>query len=169
MLATRLIAVVDLVTGPIGQVYYANACAAHRVDYRSFKRLFVTTSVRLFVLGSVVAAGMWFIGPWIVATVFGAAWQQGGMFLRYLSFFVWANILCSPISMTLAVLERPQIQLGWDIARLGAVTGAFALARRFALPAQDGILAYSLAASSALAALYVINLFMVLRGDRRHA
>ncbi len=165
MLASRLMGSVDLITGPIGQVYYARACEAHRADYAAFRRLFFRTSWQLLALGGTIAATMWILGPWIVTIVFGSAWGQAGLFLRYLSFFAFANVVCSPISMTLAVLEQPQIQLGWDVTRLALVSGAFVLAHHYHMSAVSAVLLFSVSAGAALVLLYFVNLTVVIRGE----
>jgi O-antigen/teichoic acid export membrane protein len=163
MLTTRLLAVVDLVVGPIGQVYYADACQAQRAGDGQLRQLFLRTSGRLLALGTLIAAGTWLLGPVVVTIIFGGAWQDAGVFLRYLSIIAFANTIASPLSMTLAVLGRPRLQLVWDIGRLVAVVSAFVLAKRMGLTVQAAVLLFACVGGGALALLYFVNLTLVLR------
>jgi O-antigen/teichoic acid export membrane protein len=163
MLTSRLLAVIDLIVGPIAQVYYADACVAYRASPTQLRQLFLRTSSRLLALGILFALCTWFLGPLAVTVIFGGAWHDAGVFLRYLSILAFANTVASPLSMTLAVLGRPRLQLLWDLARLAAIVGAFTFAKQAGLTAQAAVLLFACVAGSALVLLYLVNLTLVLR------
>jgi O-antigen/teichoic acid export membrane protein len=166
MVATRLLAVVDLIAVPAGQVYYAEACIARQASHETLRRLFMRTSGRLAALAACVAIALWTVGPWAVGLVFGPAWREAGTFTRYLSLFVFANVIASPISMTLAVLHKPRLQVMWDVGRLLAVAGAVVAAHQLGWSAPSAILLYSAVAAGAMFVLFGLNCFQVLRVAR---
>jgi O-antigen/teichoic acid export membrane protein len=166
MVATRLLAVVDLIAVPAGQVYYAEACEAQRAESGALRRLFFRTSGRLALLGASIALLLWIAGPWAVSIVFGPAWRDAGLFARYLSVFVFANVIASPVSMTLAVVGKPRAQLAWDVGRLLMVAGAILTAHQQGWTVASAILAFSIVAALALLILFAINAAEVIRAER---
>ncbi len=117
--------------GAIGQVYFSESASALRTSPLALRSLFVRVSKHLALVAVVPMLVLLVAGPWLFPFVFGRDWISAGQFARLLAPMVAVQLVASPLSQTLNVLERQTWQLGWDILRLVLVVGSFVSAAFF--------------------------------------
>lgn len=84
---------------------------------RSHGKMLAAISIPIAVLFAVVS-------PPLFAFVLGGQWRQAGVYAQILAFGYAAQLIVSPISQTLLLLEKQAQQLAWDSLRLVATVGA---------------------------------------------
>lgn len=119
-----LVAPLALLGRNVAQVFLGEAGAGARSEAGGLARRVRTTSLALLAAGAVPAAVLILFGPRLFGAVFGAEWIEAGVYARLLAVGFLAQFVVSPISQTLAVLERQGTQLLWDVARFVLTVGA---------------------------------------------
>ncbi len=114
----------QLVGQAVSQVYFGEA-AGYESD--RLRRLFRKTVVTLFLAGLPVAILCIWGGEWLFPAILGAEWLEAGKFVRFLAFMYLVQFSVSPVSQTLNMLERQDLQLAWDAGRLAVVVTSLAL------------------------------------------
>lgn len=127
----------------VAQVYFGESASALRDSCAALYRLFLRVSKQLLLLAAVPMIVLLVAGPWLFTFVFGRNWHAAGQFARLLGPMVAAQLVASPLSQTLTVLERQTWQLGWDIFRLLLVVGSFATAAFLGWSSVSAVAAYS--------------------------
>lgn len=108
----------------VAQVYLSEASSLTRDDPEAFHRLFRQTVVRLLITGLPLIATIGLGGSWLFLRIFGENWVEAGRYVQVLTLMFITQFISSPISQTLAVLERQRLALIWDAGRLlTVVTG----------------------------------------------
>lgn len=138
------------------QVYFGEAAKLIKTDCNQLKQLFKKTSITLFVVG-IIPFVFSIFSPSIFAIIFGPNWYSAGLYMQRLSAMFLVQFIVSPLSMTLNVLERLDLQIIWDIVRLFLVVSSFLLAEVNNLSAKDAITLYGLSMLIAYATLFVIS------------
>jgi O-antigen/teichoic acid export membrane protein len=127
-LSQRVLAVpVALVGTSVSHVYLSRFAALVREDIDEARALFWRTSRRLGIIAGVLTVVVMAFSQWSFPLIFGAPWATSGDYGQALGIFVGAQLIGSPLSQTLVVLDRQRWQLFWDIARVGSVSFAFYL------------------------------------------
>lgn len=72
----------------------------------------------LFAIGLPIVALATLVLWWGVDLIFGAEWSKAAEFVVYLSPFFLGQFVVAPLSQTLNVLDRQDLQLTWDFCRL---------------------------------------------------
>lgn len=131
-LAHRILNTPVLFSGAVAQVYLGEAPRLVRADGESIYTLFKATTWRLLVFG-VLSLGLVVVaGPQLFALVFGSAWTEAGRFAQFLAFMTLGQLVVAPVAQTLIVLERQDVQLAWDVLRVGALLLVFLVAQQLA-------------------------------------
>ncbi len=120
-------------------VYVERAARLVRDGEPGLPRLLVRTALLLLAAGAVPFGLLAICGPWLFARVFGPAWEETGHYARLLAGMSLAQFVASPLSYTLAVLERQGLQLAWDAVRLLLLVGGLFAAERAGLSASQAI------------------------------
>ena len=124
-LAQRVLAVpVTLLGTAIAQVYLAELSRAVRGDLIRARQLFMRGTRTLVPVAAVLLLALILSGPWVFSWVFGEEWRQSGEYARALSVGLAAQMVGSPLSQTLIVLERQGLQFTWDAFRVVLISGA---------------------------------------------
>ncbi len=131
------------------QVYHGTGGRLSREDPRGLRSLFVQTSVRLLALGVVPMALLAAFGPFLFTLVFGDEWTESGQYARLLVPAFLVQLVVSPLSQTLNILERQRWQLAWDVVRLALVVGAIVGSAALSMPPRTAVIAYSAGATVA--------------------
>jgi O-antigen/teichoic acid export membrane protein len=165
-LATR---VVGLPMGLMGQsvssVYLGEAPRA--AEESNLARLYRRTAGRLLLFGGVPVLVVGLIAPWVSTWLFGVGWAQAGRFIRLLALFSAAALVVSPVSQTLAVLRRLDLEFYWTSTRLVLVVASIVLPYRSGLSAEQAVGAYSLVMVSAYVALFLLTSAAIKTSDSR--
>lgn len=114
--------------------------------------LYARTAMRLLLVGLPISGLVALVGPRLFGVVFSADWTQAGVYARVLAPMFLVQFVASPLSQTLNVLERQDVQFVWDALRLVLVGGALLAANALGWPAMKAIAAVS----GTLALSYVV-------------
>lgn len=124
-LANRLIATpMKMIGEGIGQVFLAEAARIGRNDPVRLRRLYERTLVKLLAIGGVAIGLVALVGPHAFRLVFGREWASAGSYTQVLAIAYVGQFAVAPLSQTLNILERQDLQLTWDVIRLVLVWSA---------------------------------------------
>lgn len=144
-LAQRVVALpATLVTGAIGQVYFAEAAALVR-EPSDLRPLFLRTtrSVALVAAGPLAVIAL--ASPFVFGLVFGEDWREAGVFVSILAPMYYLYFVSNPTGATLDVLERQDLNLIREVVRIGLMAGAALLVAVARLSPMGGVAVVSLA------------------------
>lgn len=142
-LVQRVLAMpMDLVGQSIQMLYFGEASELIRKNTSALRRLFLKSAAGLFLLGLIPASLLFFFGDTLFAFVFGEEWRQAGVFSQILSVAFLFRFAISPLTQTLNIIERQDLQLIWDACRLVAVVGVLAAVYLLERDAGDALAAY---------------------------
>lgn len=123
LLAERIVGTpLALMGRSVAKVYMGEAAPLLREDPHRARVLFVKLARRLFLFGSLPCLVAAVAGPVTFAYVFGANWGETGRFCRVLVLAYLARFVATPLSQTLTLLGRLDIQFKWDLSRVLFVT-----------------------------------------------
>src|SRR5690606_27374014 len=137
------------------QVYTSSIAELARKG-ESSADLYVRTAFRLLLIGLPIAGLAALLGPHAFAFVFSAEWTEAGVYARLLAPMFLVQFVASPLSQTLNVLERQDVQFVWDAFRLVLVGGALLVANASRWSATHAIAAVSIALGLAYVVLIVV-------------
>lgn len=153
-----------LLGSAVAQVYLSEAPRLARHDRPAMAVLFRRTTRHLLVVGGVMVVVVVVAGPALFGLVFGNVWSEAGMYARLLAAMYLAQLVVSPISQTLTIIERQDLLLLWEIGRLALVLLVFAGAAWLAWPPGMTLGSLSAAVASAYVALFLLTLRLLKRG-----
>lgn len=128
---------------------------------QSPRRLYTRTALRLFAIGIPIAGLLALVGPTLFSWVFSAEWSVSGAYARILAPMFLVQFVASPLSQTLNVLERQDIQFGWDAFRLVLVAGTLFAMNALGLDATASVMGLSASLLVAYVVLYLICIKVV--------
>lgn len=105
--------------------------------------LYGRTAVRLLLVGLPISGLVALLGPPLFGVVFSDEWTRAGVYARVLAPMFLLQFVASPLSQTLNVLERQDVQFVWDALRLLLVGGALVAANALGWSALEAIGAVS--------------------------
>lgn len=124
-LTQRVLALpVALLGQAVAQVYLSELARSHREGTDRHRHLFRLVSTRLSMAGAALGCALLLLGPAVFLLVFGEPWRTSGLMAQALGVSLALQLVASPLSQTLVVLEHMRTQLLWDAGRLVAVTAA---------------------------------------------
>lgn len=120
LLASRIAAIPNgLAAASLGLVYLGDAARQTREDPARLRAVFLEAVRRLFLVGLFPTLGLVVAAPWFFPLVFGARWAEAGLYAVVLAPMSFAQLISSPVSGTLVVLERQGLHLARE---LGSIT-----------------------------------------------
>jgi O-antigen/teichoic acid export membrane protein len=146
----------------VGQVYLSEAPRLARADGAGLYPLFKATAWRLLLFGVLTLGLVVIAGPQLFGLVFGAVWTEAGRFAQWLAFMALGQLVVMPVSQTLTVFERQDIQLGSDALRFGALLIVFLAAHQLEWQPLLTIAVMSLVMTLGHVALFVLIRQMLL-------
>ena len=152
---------VTLIGQAVSQVYIGEAAKRLHDEPSALWRLFNRTTGKLFLLSLPPGLLFGLIGPSLFVLVFGSEWRIAGEYARYLSIMLVLQFVTVPVSQTLNILERQDLQLFWDILRLATLLGLFYLAEVMELKPGLTILLYGIVMAVDYALLFLLTLLIV--------
>jgi O-antigen/teichoic acid export membrane protein len=81
-------------------------------------KLFKMLLTRLVIIGVPIFITLYIGGPYIFEFVFGEKWFIAGLYIKYLSFMLVAELLASPLNQILDLLQRQKLFLLWQTVRI---------------------------------------------------
>ena len=143
-MAQRLLAVpMDLIGQSIMSLYIGEFSALKRENPQAMQALFGKFLSRMFLAGVIPVLAILAAGDWLFTNVLGAEWEEAATYAKVLVFAFWFRFAVSPLSQTLNLIERQDIQLGWDVARMILVAIGFTAVLLFDLSAIITVVIYT--------------------------
>jgi O-antigen/teichoic acid export membrane protein len=135
LLASRVATMPNaLAASAVGPVFVSESVRSERTDRAAVRTAFSTTVRRLFLIGLGPATLLVVGGPTLFPLAFGEEWHEAGVFAAVLAPMFLAQLVTSPVSGILIVLERQDLHLAREIVGVGVITLAFAIAVTSRLP-----------------------------------
>lgn len=107
----------NLIVQSVSQVYVNSLIRLIHEKPLGLIAFFLKNSKYLFIISTIPMVILIIFGPWIFEVVFGEAWRESGVYARLLGLMYIAQFTIVPLSQTLNMLERQEIQLAWDVIR----------------------------------------------------
>jgi O-antigen/teichoic acid export membrane protein len=145
------------------QVYLGEAAARARTDPARVEQLFYKVSTRLLLAAAVPAAALVVAGPPLFALVFGSRWENAGVYAQLTALAFALQLVVVPVSQTLNVLERQDLQAVWDVARLVLVCGAVVVVHGVGLGDRAAVLGYGATMLVSYVVLYGLTAYALRR------
>ncbi|WFT74303.1 oligosaccharide flippase family protein [Halobacillus naozhouensis] len=156
-----------LVGQSISQVYLSQAPELLQKDVYLVRELYKKVARNLFLVGVVPIILLGIFGEGIFTLVFGESWANSGVYLQVLFLMFIAQFTVAPLSQTLNILNKQNIQLLWDITRVvvSMVTIIYP-SKVLLLKPEITLLIYSVSMSLLYIGLYFISLhYLKSKGD----
>ncbi len=167
-LIQRLLTLPGTILGQaIAQVYLGQISGMRRDAGGGAFELFKRTSRRLTLMSAAGVLLTLAFSP-LLGNILGPGWQTSGAFARAMALGVAAQLVVSPVSQTLVVLQRTGLQLTWDTARFAATIGTIQVCVVFGATPLQCVWAYSIATTLMYALLWAIT-YQALRAAGREA
>lgn len=148
-----------LVGQAVAQVYLGEASRIGETDQR--RALFVKTARGLAAVALPTALVVALAAPWAVDLVLPSSFSPVGEYARIMAPLIFAQLIMSPLSHTLIVTERQDLQLAWDVTRLVLSLGAIVVAGAIGLTAAGAVAWFAGAMVLAYAILFGLCLFVL--------
>jgi O-antigen/teichoic acid export membrane protein len=145
----------SLISSSMSQVYFAEVANLMRQNSRDIKKLYISTTAKLFKIGIPLIMIPCLLAPFLFPILFGEVWKDAGLYCLPLAIMAIAGFAISPTSM-LSGYGFNHWQLLWDIFRTALIVISFYLIQLFALPVLSALLVYS----SLMAVMYGISYLM---------
>lgn len=143
-IAQRLLAVpMDLVGQSILSLYVGEFSEQRRSHPLAMHSLFLKFGTRMFIVGALPLIVVLFFGDKLITTFLGVEWSDAGDYAKILAFAFWFRFAISPLSQTLNLIDRQDIQLVWDVSRLVLVVSGFVVSYIFDLTPLETMMIYS--------------------------
>jgi O-antigen/teichoic acid export membrane protein len=166
-LAMRALGVpIALLGNSFSQVYTSTAAASLRDGRTSLAPLYAQTARRLFLIAAPIAALVVWLGPDVFAFAFSEVWRPAGEFSRALAPMFAIQLVATPLSQTLNLLEKQRTQLIWDGLRLAVVVAVLAWAIGTGRPASTAITGLSIGMGATYVLLFALG-WAAVRNRRR--
>ena len=153
---------VTLVGQSVSRVYVGEVSESLRKSKPNVKRLMIKTSGLLFVAALPVVLALSLFGPAVFSFFFGGDWRESGHFVASLAWMFLFQISVVPISQTITLLERQELQLLLDVARSVLILSAFVVSKLLDFNMFEAIFLYSAISGITYIVIWGLN-FMVAR------
>jgi O-antigen/teichoic acid export membrane protein len=125
-LTQRLIGIPIVVIGnSVSQVYFASASQLALDNPTALMRFFLRIARLSFLISVVPVFFIALIGPWLFEHLLGPEWRTAGELVQIMAPMFVTQTVVPPLSQTIFILERQDIQVLWDLGRLLMVAGTF--------------------------------------------
>ncbi|WP_053365618.1 lipopolysaccharide biosynthesis protein [Bacillus sp. FJAT-27245] len=163
-LAQRVIvSPLSIIGRAVADVFYGTAAKIETPG--ELQRMFIKTSFKLLLVGMIPIGILYFAGESLFGLIFGNAWKETGTIIQILSLMYLAQFIVSPLSQTLNILNRQDLQLIWDIVRLILTVVPFLAGFLFEYDFYQLIRLFGICSVASYALLYGM-IFRVLKKQR---
>jgi O-antigen/teichoic acid export membrane protein len=152
----------------IQQVFSSEGARLAVQDPPAFQRLFYRCARGLFLMGLIPIGIVFLFGPWLFALVFGEAWREAGVYARLICPMQLVTFMSWPLSLTLSILERQDMQLLTDIVRLAAIGGGMWACYAMGGSARAIMVVYMVAILISSATLFGLSAWVLHRSVQAH-
>lgn len=120
---------VGLVALTLGDVFHHRITTYSRRSLTDARRLFIKTSIALFIAFLPLSLVIFFSGPWLFGIIFGKEWLTAGQLASTMAPWGLAQITVSPLSRIVFVTGRQRLKFAYDSIALLALVVTFFLSR----------------------------------------
>lgn len=129
-LAQRIGAIpVSLIGRSVSQVYFGEAARLKNENLLAMKSLLLRTASKVFLFVGIPMIVVGLTAPWVFAFVFGNQWKASGYYVIVLLPVFLGQLVVSPLSQSLNILERQDIHFYWDFARVLVAISTISISR----------------------------------------
>ncbi len=140
----------------LANIYLSEGADLVRRTPKSFMKYFQSISKKLFFFGFVLLGLVAFPAPLYFPIVFGEEWYDAGIYTLILFPAFWGQLIISPLSNSLNLVEKQGLQLAGDLIRILVVVGGIFIAYKFNLPDIIVISIYSTSVTISYLIYYII-------------
>nr|WP_245339361.1 oligosaccharide flippase family protein [Paenibacillus shirakamiensis] len=137
-----------LIMSSIRNVYLAESSELMIQSPAKLFPLFRKTVIHVFLLGLIIMAIFFILGPMAFAFFFGDAWRESGEIIRILAVMYLAQFVANAVGTTIDVMERQDLHLYREVIRTLIVIGALFAAWYTGQSAHTAMLWFSLASTA---------------------
>ncbi|BBH47478.1 lipopolysaccharide biosynthesis protein [Pseudomonas sp. KU43P] len=134
-------------------------------DYRetgSCRAIFIKTFKLLAVLALPPFIAFWFVGEWAFGFIFGDAWAESGRYAVLMIPLFYMRFVVSPLSYTIYIAQRQNLDLIWQVALLALTFACF-----FLLDSVDSVLWFYSIGYAIMYFIYFWMSFYCTKGDAK--
>ncbi|WP_068778814.1 lipopolysaccharide biosynthesis protein [Paenibacillus sp. GM2] len=136
-----------LITSSVMNVYLSESSEYMLRARHKLYPLFIKTVRNIFLIGLLIILIMVVLLPSMFSTLFGSEWASAGNYVRLLGIMYLSQFVANSVGSTIDVMERQDLHLYREIARVTIVLGALLLAKYTGQSAGTAILIYGLAST----------------------
>jgi O-antigen/teichoic acid export membrane protein len=126
---TVIVAPVGLAQKAVGDVFLGHFIALRQSDARLAQRYFQRMTLALLAAAAVPAAALGAWGEDLFAFVFGEPWREAGHLARLIAPLFLCDLAIAPVTGVFNAVNRPQLKLAFDAARIGGILAVFFLSQ----------------------------------------
>lgn len=150
-----------LIGQSVMDVFFAEVASIGTSNPRKIESLSNDLLKKLIIVGIVPILVLFFSGPTLFSLVFGEQWIQSGVFARYLSIYIFSNLIFSPISKIFEVFRTQKIKFIIDFISLILIAVVFISANIFELESEMTILLYSVSMALVYFVTFIVARFIL--------
>jgi len=166
-LAQRLLArPVELLSAAVSNVYINETARLVREDPAALPAQFRKVVLSMFLVTGPFVLLAALLAPSLFPPIFGEDWAEAGVYVRMLAPMVLAHGMASPITGSLDILQRQDLYLVREVARIVLLSGAVATAVLFSAGAVVAILLLSVASVISYAFYVGVSLYAIKHHNR---
>lgn len=147
----------------IANVYLSEIPRLNEISPEKMFDFYLRSMKVLILVGLPIILAATFILWWGVAMIFGPEWGGVSTIVVVLAPFFLGQFVVAPLSQTLNVIGRQDLQLGWDLFRMVIPNALLVVSSLLDSSFDFALIFYSLS----MFMLYVANVFLTLKALRR--
>ncbi|WP_207878810.1 oligosaccharide flippase family protein [Pseudomonas sp. 32_A] len=117
---------ISLLAASVLDVFKEQAARDYR-DKGSCRSIFIKTFKLLAVLALPPFVAFWFVGEWAFGFIFGDEWAESGRYAVLMIPLFYMRFVVSPLSYTIYIAQRQNLDLVWQLTLLGLTVACFTL------------------------------------------
>lgn len=167
-LAMRVIGVpLELLGASIDNAFYGEIANLGRDKPAKIQGLVTRLTTRLIAVALIPTLALVFFAPALFTLVFGPEWEQAGLFARYLSIFLFFNLVSVPFTSIYMVFEKMGLYMAMSALKAVAATLSVIVPHMMSFTPTTALLIYSLAMGGFYLLFGVVARLIVFRAVRQ--
>lgn len=134
---------VALIGQSISYVYTGKLAKITRDKIGDPVKMFLTTTCQLLFVSLVIVVAIIFFGPTMFSVVLGTTWSGAGELARIFAVAIGAQLIVAPLSQSLLIAGRTDLQFAIDAIRVVSIFVAIFLCSKFDLSLESTVISIS--------------------------
>ena len=161
-LSQRIVGLPMVLAGQsVSQVFLGEFAKRKYSDRETLLQLYQSMAIKLLAFGVIPIVLLSFLGPFGFSKIFGFEWAEAGTYTQILAVMFLAQFVVVPLSQTLNVLEKQNIQIWWDLSRLLLVCLSLYTAYFFEFSPRVSVAMYGFAMLLSYMVLYLVSVIQI--------